>query len=130
MPRTRSLTPKMITDFCRLRLRGVLNDQEVASVSTYLIGLLELVAFPPYRGKWIDWTDVSVTAGVDETRLRASRYQLQPIFDALSRNIALDDASEPVRPPKARHEPRSPHSLVEPKRSRRGSAPKPIVEHP
>ncbi|KKB08813.1 hypothetical protein VE26_01710 [Devosia chinhatensis] len=120
----------MITDFCRLRLKGVLDEQEVAAVSTYLNGLLELMAFPPYRGKWIDWAEVSGTAGVDETRLRAARYQLQPIFDALSRNVALEDASEPVRPPKTRLEPRTSNTLVEPKRSRRGPAPKPIVEHP
>jgi len=128
MPKTRSLTPKIITDFCRLRLKGVLDEREVVSVSDYLIELLELMAFPPYRGKWIDWAEVSVTANVDETRLRASRHQLQPIFDALSRNVALEDAAEPVRPP--RRGPRAPESQVEPKRSRRGPAPKPIVEHP
>lgn len=72
MPRTRSLTSKMITDFCRLRLKGVLDEQEVVSVSTYLIGPLELMAFPPYRGKWIDWADVSVTAAVDEKRFPAA----------------------------------------------------------
>jgi hypothetical protein len=39
----------MITDFCRLRLKGVLDEREVDALSTYLIGLLELMAFPPYR---------------------------------------------------------------------------------
>jgi hypothetical protein len=130
MPRTRSLTPKMIVDFCRLRLRGVLDDHEVTSVSTYLIGLLELIAFPPYRGKWIDWPEVSATAGVDETRLRAARYQLQPIFDALSRNLALEDASDSARPPTTARKPVSPTTVIEPKRARSGPAPKQIIEHP
>jgi hypothetical protein len=130
MPRTRTLTPKMITEFCRLRLRGVLDEQEEAAVSNYLISLLELMAFPPYRGKWIDWAEVSATAGVDETRLRASRYQLQPIFDALSRNVAREDVTEPVRPPRVGRKTARPKGTVETGRSRRGPAPKPIVEHP
>ena len=48
MPRTRSPTPKIITDFCRLRLKDVLDEHKVVSVSDYLIELLQLMAVPPH----------------------------------------------------------------------------------
>ena len=133
MPRSRPLTPRMIVDFCRVRLTGVLVDEELGRVSDYLIGLLDLVSFPPYRGKWIDWAQVAETAGINETTLRASRYQLQPIFDALSRAVAMSDATDPVRasaPTKKTQAVAVQQEVTqrEKPRSRRGPAPKPIVE--
>ena len=131
MPGYRSLTPRMITDFCRLRLNPVLDGEEANAIAEYLIGLLEILGFPPYRGKWIDWAEVAVATGVDAVRLKEARHRLQPIFDALSRAIAMHDVAEPIRPAKSLKEPDvTPTSGVASKRSKRGPKPKPIVELP
>lgn len=132
MPRPRQLTPRMITSFCKVRLGNVLSVREVRAVSEYLVALLQLKAFPPYRGKWIDWSEVAAATGMAAALLNATRHQLQPIFDALSRTVAMNDIAGSV-PPSARR-PGAPPEVavaVEAKlRSRRGPAPKPIVEFP
>jgi len=123
----------MVQEFCRLRLKGVLDADEVLQVTNYLIGLLELMAFPPYRGRWIDWSEVAVTTGVDGARLKNARHQLQPIFDALSRAVAMEDSVDPVRPPTrqtAGAGKASTKANTQRLRSRRGPEPKPIIEFP
>lgn len=131
MPRSRSITPRMITDFCRLRLRDVLDDTEIECISTYLIGLLELMVFPPYRGKWIDWAEIAAASRIDESRLRESRHRLQPIFDAVTRNIAMEDMTRPRGPVRAsKGQDDRAMSAQGRSSSRRGPAPKPIVEFP
>lgn len=84
-----ALTPRMISDFCRLRVAKVLNDEEREAIGQYLNGLVELMVFPPYRGRWIDFTEVSIAAGVELTKLQSARHDLQPIFDAVSRSVAM-----------------------------------------
>lgn len=121
----------MITDFCRLRLNPVLDGEEANAVAGYLIGLLEILGFPPYRGKWIDWAEVAVATGVDAARLKEARHRLQPIFDALSRSIAMQDAADLVRPAKPSKAPEVAQSSGEiSKRSKRGPKPKAIVDLP
>lgn len=90
-----ALTPRMISDFCRLRLAKVLNDEEREAIGRYLIGLIELTVFPPYRGRWIDFTEVSIAAGVELTKLQSARHDVQPIFDAVSRSVAMQNVAPP-----------------------------------
>jgi hypothetical protein len=92
----------MISDFCRLRLVKVLNGEERGAVGGYLIGLVETMAFPPYRGKWIDLAEVSVASGIELERLQAARQHLQPIFDAVSRSAAMRELAPK---PRARQKP-------------------------
>lgn len=92
-----ALTPKMISDFCSLRLAKVLEGSERLAVCRYLTDLLELLTFPPYRGRWIDWAQVAIAAGVEKERLQVARHQLQPVFDAVSR--AMQDVAPPLRTP-------------------------------
>jgi len=132
----------MISDFCRLRLAKVLEESERVAVCRYLTDLLELLAFPPYRGRWIDWAQVAIAAGVGKERLQAARHQLQPVFDALSRAIAMQDVAPPLRTPpedilraetsKARSGRRAlPLAAgAKPAPRKRGPKPKVIVEFP
>lgn len=129
MPRIASLTPRMISDFCRLRLAKVLETDEREAITRYLVDLLELMAFPPYRGKWVEWTDVGVASGIDKERLVAARHQLQPVFDAVSRAVAMQEVSaSPAKKPT-----KVPERLKESVASagrKRGPKPRPIVEFP
>lgn len=141
MPKA-ALTPQMIADFCRLRLAKVLEEDERSAVCRYLNDLLGLLAFPPYRGRWIDWVRVGIAAGIEKDRLHAARHQLQPVFDAVSRAIAMQDVAPPLRMPpedlltakrpKARSAQRSrPEAARDnPAPRKRGPKPKVIVEFP
>ncbi|HWU83288.1 MAG TPA: hypothetical protein VN063_07345, partial [Methylophilaceae bacterium] len=99
MPKT-ALTSRMISDFCRLRLVKVLEENERSAICKYLTDLLELLAFPPYRGRWIDWAQVATAAGIDGERLQTARHHLQPVFDAVSRAVAMQDAAPSLRTPR------------------------------
>ena len=129
MPKSASLTPRMISDFCRLRLAKVLEVNEREAIAQYLVDLLELMAFPPYRGKWVEWADVSVASGIDKDRLIAAKHQLQPVFDAVSRAVAMQEvtASPRHRVAGANKEQEKP---AERSGKKRGPKPRPIVEFP
>lgn len=142
MPKA-ALTPRMISDFCRLRLADVLEESERTAVCRYLTDLLELLAFPPYRGRWIDWAEVAIVAGIEKERLQGARHRLQPVFDAVSRAVALQDVAPALRtPPKdivsadrpavqSGRSRRTKSSPVEATtRRKRGPKPKVIVEYP
>lgn len=75
----------------------MLEESQRSGVSRYLTDLLELLAFPPYRGRWIDWAQVAVAAGVHKECLQAARHQLQPVFDAVSRAVAMQDVAPDLR---------------------------------
>lgn len=142
MPKA-ALTPRMISDFCRLRLVDVLEESERSAVCRYLTYLLELLAFPPYRGRWIDWAEVAIVAGIEKERLQGARHRLQPVFDAVSRAVALQDVAPALRtPPKdivsadrpAVQSGRSRRTESSPTEAttqrKRGPKPKVIVEYP
>tara|TARA_R110002124_G_scaffold63350_19_gene173166 strand:+ start:3342 stop:4673 length:1332 start_codon:yes stop_codon:yes gene_type:complete len=94
-----ALTSRMISDFCRVRLLNVLEESERNAVCQYLTDLLELLTFPPYRGKWIDWAQVAIAAGIEKELLQAARHRLQPVFDAVSRTVAMQDSVPARRTP-------------------------------
>ena len=128
MPKTASLTPRMISEFCRLRLAKVLEPDERETITRYLVDLLELVAFPPYRGKWVEWAEVAVASGVDKERLNGARHQLQPVFDAVSRAVAMHEIT-----PATRSMPAKTSKVDSPSKAvgrKRGPKPRPIVEFP
>lgn len=129
MPKTRSLTPRMISEFCRLRLKSVLVDGEIELMANYLVGLLEIMAYPPYRGSGIDWTSLADVTGIEVERLKAARLQIKPVLDAVARSVGVQERDAPLRP-ESNQEP-STHKRSAPKeRARRGPAPKSIVEFP
>lgn len=143
MPKPTSLTPRMISEFCQLRLAKVLDREEREAITRYLVNLVELMVFPPYRGRWIDLTEVAVAAGVDLDQLKTAKTQLQPVFDAVSRSVAMQDATAK---PALRNQPklsvrrsprRSTKPVVEslaatemPTSRKRGPKPRPILEFP
>lgn len=138
MPKA-ALTPRMISDFCRLRLVDILEESERSAVCRYLTDLLELLAFPPYRGRWIDWAEVAIAAGIEKERLQGARHRLQPVFDAVSRAVAMQDVAPALRtPPKdivsadspAVQSGRSRRTESSPAQRKRGPKPKVIVEYP
>lgn len=73
MPKT--LTPRMISDFCKVRLSEVLDTKEREALTKYLVELLDLGAFPPYRGKWIDLAQVALAMAPKQDLLREARGQ-------------------------------------------------------
>lgn len=124
-----TLTPRMISDYCNLRLAKVLEAKEREAIAQYLADILELMAFPPYRGKWVEWTDVAVASGVEKDRLVGARHQLQPVFDAVSRAVAMQETSPP--PPAKIAPGRRPADKPATSTGRkRGPKPKAIVEFP
>lgn len=142
MPKA-ALTPRMIYDFCRVRLVNVLEESERSAVCRYLTALLELLAFPPYRGRWIDWAEVAIAAGIDKERLLGARHRLQPVFDAVARAVAMQDVAPALRTPpedivsadrpaaqsgRSRRIESSP--AKETTQRKRGPKPKVIVEYP
>lgn len=134
LPRQHSLTPRMITDFCRVRLTGKFHTDQRERISAYLVGLIELMAFPPYRGKWVDWAQVGRSTGLDAADLLENRQHLQPIFDAVSRALAMREGGDPFGPPAvskpAGSSPVKPSVAAKPHRARPGPRPKTIVEFP
>ncbi|MDB5507110.1 MAG: hypothetical protein JWR75_1748 [Devosia sp.] len=141
MPKV-ALTPQMISHFCRLRLVNVLTENERSAVCEYLTDLLARLASPPYRGKWIDWAQIAVAVGVDKYRLQAVGLQLQPVFDAVSRAVAMQDVlpSPPTLPADIRSldrpavstisQPQQKSTDEKPGPRKRGPKPKVIVEFP
>lgn len=141
MPKPSSLTPGMISAFCQLRLANVLDSGEREAICRYLIDLVEFMTFPPYRGKKIDLAEVAIAAGVAQERLQAAKHQLQPIFDAISRAVALQDVAPRLwTPPKdilvataparRRGRPQRTNDTVIPQARKRGPKPRTIVEFP
>lgn len=132
----------MISDFCRVQLVNVLEESERNAVCQYLIDLLELLTFPPYRGRWIDWTQVAIAAGIEKERLQAARHRLQPVFDAVSRAVAMQDNAPALRTPpedvlsadkppaRTVRSRRTSSSAEAPMPRKRGPKPKVIVEYP
>jgi alpha-beta hydrolase superfamily lysophospholipase len=132
----------MISEFCRLRLVEVLNSEEREALSQYLIDLLELRAFPPYRGSWVDVVEVSLATGMDTTILLAARHRIQPVFDAVSRAVAMQEVAH--SPQKARknlddgtQQRRLSREATfaaatgeKPQPAKRGPKPRPIMEFP
>ena len=142
MPKA-ALTPRMISDFCRVRLVDVLEESERSAVCRYLTDLLDLLAFPPYRGRWIDWAEVAIAAGIEKERLQGARHRLQPVFEALSRAVAMQDVASALRTPpedivsadrpvaqsgRSRRTASSPAKATT--QRKRGPKPKVIVEYP
>ena len=118
---TRSLTPKMLDAFMRVRLDGKLEAYAYRALQSYLQGLLEERAFPPYRGRWIDADAMAVETGIAHRILADIRPHLQPLCDAISR-AAADPArgrkerpAMPEPPPKPRGRPRRPVEIGSPK---------------
>jgi len=124
-----ALTPRMISEYCRLRLAKVLEASEREAITQYLVDLLELMAFPPYRGKWVEWADVAVASGVEKERLIGAKHQLQPVFDAVSRAVAMQEASPPP-PVKTARGCKPADRPVIAAGKKRGPKPKTIVEFP
>ncbi|SMQ85921.1 hypothetical protein SAMN06295905_3216 [Devosia lucknowensis] len=131
MPKTRSLTPRMISDFCRLRLKTVLDSDEIEVMTKYLVGLIELMAYPPYRGSKADWVMLADATGIEANKLKAAGPRLQPVLDAVARSIAMEGHAVPPPSTPIATKPTSTGDNQRSKaRSRPGPAPKPIIEHP
>lgn len=131
MQNTRSLTLRMISDFCRLRLKAALDDTEIELMTSYLNELIELMSYPPYRGSKADWVMLADATGIEASRLRAVGSKLQPVLDAVARSVAMSGHTVPIPPSsnKTRSKP-SVKACNNGIRSRRGPAPKSIVEFP
>ena len=106
---SRSLPPKMLDGFLRVRLQGKLEAHAYKALQSYLYGLLEKRAFPPYQGRWIDVDAMAMETGIAPPVLLEIRPQLQPLCDAISVPLLIQKASvESGRP--SRRRPRSPEA--------------------
>lgn len=88
MTKLASITPRMISDFCRKRIATVLSPLETESLRRYLTKLLELNILPAPLSAQSAWNDFSVETGVSISRLKAAHHQLSPILDAVSRTVS------------------------------------------
>ena len=95
-----ALTPRKIAEFCKGRFTSMFTEGEVRLLYSCLVDLLERNEYPPYRGSGLDLQSLSAMLGIDVDRLRAHRAILQPIFDAVAReisNVTLRPARTPSR---------------------------------
>ena len=141
-----SVFPRMISDFCRIRVSKALPPQEVERLRQYMLDLFASGAHPPMQRRNLDWTLIGSICGIDPEHLRAAKAAIQPGFDALVREVARKPAySEDFIPSEANLAPakqsrgRPPKNLssstpsfseVKPKAARSGPKPRPIVEFP
>jgi hypothetical protein len=93
MPKPALLTSEKISEFCRLRLTTAFETDELTAISRYLADLLALMTVPPYRGRMIDWAQVALATNIDRARLQSAKQRLQPVFDAVTRAVAMQDAT-------------------------------------
>jgi hypothetical protein len=90
-----ALTPRKIAEFCKSRFTTIFTEGEVRLLYGCLVDLLERNEYPPYRGSGLDLPTLSAMLDINVDRLRAHRAHLQPIFDAVARevsNVALRPA--------------------------------------
>ena len=83
-----ALTPRKIAEFCKARLTSSFTEVEVSLLYSCLVDLLERNEYPPYRGSGLDLQSLSAMLGIDVDRLRPHRAILQPIFDAVAREVS------------------------------------------
>ena len=134
-----AFTPRKIAEYCKGRFTPVFSESEVRLLHGCLVDLLERSEYPPYRGSGLDLQSLSAMLDIDVERLRAHRATLQPIFDAVAREVS----NVTLRPARAGSQ--STHSKVtapstnfadvsatstEKVRKKPGVRPKAIVEFP
>jgi hypothetical protein len=134
-----ALTPRKIAEYCKGRFTTIFTEGEVRLLYGCLVDLLERAEYPPYRGSRLDLQSLSAMLDIDVERLRAHRAHLQPIFDAVARevsNVALRPtrtASRSMRS-KANTPSRNPTDFpaasTEKVRKKPGVLPREIVEFP
>ncbi len=83
-----AFTPLKIAEYCKGRFTPVFGESEVRLLHGCLVALLERSEYPPYRGSGLDLQSLSAKLGIDVDRLRAHRAILQPIFDAVAREVS------------------------------------------
>lgn len=138
------LTPSKIADFCQRRLVSELTPDEITILQHYLCDLLNGRVFPPFRGSHFDHRKVAEDLGMAHERLSMLRPNLQPLFDAVAREIAdialkskraggPEVVKEPTRAQKVARKqptPAADHATVVVAPARRGRSPKIVVEFP
>ncbi len=134
-----ALTPRKIAEFCKGRFTSMFTEGEVRLVYSCLVDLLERNEYPPYRGSGLDLQSLSAMLGIDVDRLRAHRAHLQPIFDAVARevsNVTLRSAGTSSRSMRSQATASStnhadvPTTSTEKLRKKPGVRPRAIVEFP
>jgi len=96
-----ALTPRKIAEFCKSRFTHIFRVDEARSLYDCLVDLLTRNEYPPYRGSGLDLPALSAMLDIDLDLLRAHRAVLQPIFDAVARevsNVTLRPARAGSRP--------------------------------
>ena len=83
-----ALTPRKIAEICEARLTSIFTEGEVRLLYRCLVDLLERNEYPPYRGSELDLQSLSAMLDIDVDRFRAHRATLQPIFDAVAREVS------------------------------------------
>lgn len=146
MPENFSVFPRMISDFCRVRVSKALPPQEVDRLRQYMLDLFASGAHPPMQRRKLDWTLIGSVCGIDPEHLRSAEAAIQPGFDALVRelwrgpaysddfipsesNLATAKRSQDCLS-KSRSTSTPSTSKVKPRAARSGPKPRPIVEFP
>lgn len=83
-----ALTPQKIAEFCEARLTSIFTEGEVRLLYRCLVDLLARNEYPPYRGSGLDLQSLSAMLDIDVDRFPAHRATLQPIFDAVAREVS------------------------------------------
>ncbi|MBU9698806.1 hypothetical protein GU927_013225 [Rhodobacteraceae bacterium HSP-20] len=134
-----ALTPRKIAEFCKSRFTMIFTEGEVRLLYGCLVDLLERAEYPPYRGSGLDLPSLSAMLDINVERLRAHRAHLQPIFDAVARevsNVALRQARTASHSMRSKVTAPSPNradvptTSTEKVRKKPGVRPRAIVEFP
>jgi len=83
-----TLTDGKLAAYCNRRLAPIFAPDELTILRDYLYDLLERNEYPPYRASGLDLQSLSAMLDIDVDRFRAHRATLQPIFDAVAREVS------------------------------------------
>lgn len=78
---------RMLSDFCKKRISGVLPPQETARLKTYMLDLMERSEPPPMNGAAIDLEMIAFCSGVAIEDLTNAGTVIHYGFDALRREL-------------------------------------------
>lgn len=154
----RAAFPRMIERFLLERAASVLPPRELERLGAYLQGLIKKSMLPPRAGGHPDWPAIAAACGSDAEALIAAGRVLEPGIDAIIRFVepkakerrpaapstnllggadatvgARRKRGRPTKsvppPPQANDEQAIRHS-ASPRRRKRGTPPRPIIEYP
>ena len=79
--------PRILADYCRVRLCGALSPHDISLIRSYLLDIFEKGELPPVAGDTWSWAQIAHASGVDQEHVVAARHDLRPVLIVLEREL-------------------------------------------